>query len=433
MDLQAEHLQENLDRVAAGEPMAEVLRAPWSASSDADQGALVELAVRLSEILPLQADPVFRAHLQAQLQAELAQTPPAAGSIGTVIWRWQRWFLRLSAAVLVLALAFGTAVRASADSLPGTVLYPVKRAAEEARLALAWTASWRALVQIDIAGARIDELTVLVARHEPVDPVVIDVLITTYGGLAEAARDPALAGEVAQATAEQDRALSALARATDDPGLRSGVDRAQRALDVVVITLNAGANATVQGATLPVTASPTGTVSTPASMRATATATGTSPTLSPGTSAADPGDPHRSTAAATATLPPATLPSAILPTTGPLQAAASATAVPNPAATQAAAPESTELPPTNAPTPPAAGGTSPSAGPTNPDRPARGTAIAEKTRDAATREAARATRAAPQRPSPQPEGTRSRPIPTSPPVVEPTREIPPPPPATPQP
>lgn len=75
--------------------------------------------------------------------------------------------MRAAAAALVLALALGTGTAVRAESaVPGSLLYPVKRAQENVRLQLARQPVARAAVETDLATQRLKELDTLVARGE---------------------------------------------------------------------------------------------------------------------------------------------------------------------------------------------------------------------------------------------------------------------------
>lgn len=72
-------------------------------------------------------------------------------------YRPRIWLIRMAfAAVLVLLLASG-AVAASADTLPGDLLYPVKRTAENFRVAITFDSSSRTELQLDLVEERLRE------------------------------------------------------------------------------------------------------------------------------------------------------------------------------------------------------------------------------------------------------------------------------------
>ncbi|MEO8083869.1 MAG: DUF5667 domain-containing protein [Ardenticatenales bacterium] len=85
--------------------------------------------------------------------------------------------LRLVAAVLAVTLGLGSAVVASANDVPGDALYPVKRAAESARVALTFDAGRRAAYHLELATLRISELRALINRGRNPSAGVVEALI----------------------------------------------------------------------------------------------------------------------------------------------------------------------------------------------------------------------------------------------------------------
>lgn len=152
-EVQAERLQALMDRLAAGTTAQQL-------TAEGVEPGLVQLAVLAAQAgqeLPTRPAPAFRVRLQAELQAELAarHRQPSRG-----VW-WPRLLPRLAAGLLAVVLVLGSAVVASASSLPGEPLYGVKRAAEQVRLTFAWTHEARAAIQLDIAEARLREIRAL--------------------------------------------------------------------------------------------------------------------------------------------------------------------------------------------------------------------------------------------------------------------------------
>jgi hypothetical protein len=228
VDPQAERLQARLDRLAAGVPGA---AAGEAIQDDPELAELVRLAVRLAEVAPVKAPPAYRAREQLLLQAA---TPPRRrdGDRSPAA----RWMLRLAGALAAVALAVGTVVVASADSLPGEVLYPVKRAAEGARLALAADPVARARLRLVLAGERRSEIQALAGRGEWVEASALAGLVEARQaalGAARATGDPRLVAAVKHA-AEAD--LEALGRllAGAPAGTRVGWGRAIRQLKGLV-------------------------------------------------------------------------------------------------------------------------------------------------------------------------------------------------------
>jgi|GEM_PF-2206473 len=79
-------------------------------------------------------------------------------------------------ASLIFTLVFGSAggtALAAAQSLPGSPLYPVKLATEETRLQLANNAAAEALLHLNFAQERVDEMVQLAQNGKPVDETTI--------------------------------------------------------------------------------------------------------------------------------------------------------------------------------------------------------------------------------------------------------------------
>ena len=85
------------------------------------------------------------------------------------------------AAAVLFALLAGTTMMASANSLPGDALYPVKRAAESVRLALTLDQAGRATVQRALDQRRIDETQAVLRQHK-VTEVSFRGLVDSFDG-----------------------------------------------------------------------------------------------------------------------------------------------------------------------------------------------------------------------------------------------------------
>jgi hypothetical protein len=130
---------------------------------------------------------------------------------------------------LMLVSSSGAAVAASRSSLPGDVLYPVKRGAEQAQLILTVDPRAQEQLQLEIARTRLDELRrVVEVRPEAVPRLVADTLAaievagTASSGaeslIAEAEAEIAdLAPDLAAAPAEE-ASSSAFSAAAVPPG-----------------------------------------------------------------------------------------------------------------------------------------------------------------------------------------------------------------------
>lgn len=149
-------LDECLSRVLAGERIEQCL---------ADHP---ELADRLEPLLRaasstaarfrVQPRPEFKAELRQQLLSKIPAPKPRRGWLPL-----PRWALALSF-LLVLLLAGGSTVAASAGSLPDQPLYPVKLATERVQLAFAFSPVSRAKLEARFADRRVAELSQMAQR-----------------------------------------------------------------------------------------------------------------------------------------------------------------------------------------------------------------------------------------------------------------------------
>lgn len=194
--------------VTSGTPLPDVLA---ELADDAELAALVRLAAKASAILPATVGEATRARQAAVLRALVpAGRPTTDGSIWTRRLGGRRQLLlRLTAAVLAVALGLGSSVVVSADDVPGDALYGVKRAAESARMALIFDPGRRAAFHLELAEVRIAEIRALINRGRNPSARVVESLIAQ---LSSAERD---------AVSAQDRALIEHVRLAREAAARS--------------------------------------------------------------------------------------------------------------------------------------------------------------------------------------------------------------------
>jgi len=94
----------------------------------------------------------------------------------TPFWTWQRRWAVALAVLLVLILAGGSTVTASASSLPGDVLYPVKTATEKVQGFFTRGSEAKAGFHIKVAQRRLDELELLVEKKRNIPQSLLDVM-----------------------------------------------------------------------------------------------------------------------------------------------------------------------------------------------------------------------------------------------------------------
>ncbi|MCX6821040.1 MAG: DUF5667 domain-containing protein [Candidatus Aenigmarchaeota archaeon] len=116
---------------------------------------------------------------------------------------YYKYVVMLSVAMLLLT---GTFV-SSANSMPGDVLYPVKRGVEGMRMLAAADSSQRALVHLQIADERLNEAKAAAAKN---DTAVMSSMAADYRRELDSARQDADKATEAMANSTDDRARSAL-------------------------------------------------------------------------------------------------------------------------------------------------------------------------------------------------------------------------------
>lgn len=138
---------------------------------------LLELVAALRAVPPVAARPEFVSSLRTQLVAAAEREPARAEqALAVRLTPRQRRGSRerrLAAVIggFAVVSATGSMAMASQDALPGDVLYPVKRAIENAQTNLQPDGAAKADALISHAEARLDELQSLVARDRSADEV----------------------------------------------------------------------------------------------------------------------------------------------------------------------------------------------------------------------------------------------------------------------
>lgn len=132
-----------------------------------------EISSTLNEESPRLSDAAQVRHLALIRSAGAAKRRASRPSFGWVLRSAPRWALIATIAALVVLIANGI-TGASAGSLPGSPLYPVKRLAEQSNVLFAPTAGERARIWMGLASLRLDEIQSLVAREPRVDLKSLD-------------------------------------------------------------------------------------------------------------------------------------------------------------------------------------------------------------------------------------------------------------------
>lgn len=213
---------ENLEAVARGVRRLEEIRDPILREA-------VAAALRLRE-RELRLDPASRARMRNTVLAALDPAKPTLADrvygVFALLGKPAPVLVRALAVCILIAGLVGGATVASADTLPDDVLYGLKLAGEQLRLAVAVSPEDRASVELSIAEHRLDEAERLASAGREDEAIIATA---AYGSsLADAAADlasiestdPRTAALVAQmqttlAASQQRVAITAIRLAAD--------------------------------------------------------------------------------------------------------------------------------------------------------------------------------------------------------------------------
>jgi hypothetical protein len=184
---------------------------------------LLETAERAKTLLPPAHLPDDKRRvLESRLlrQAAQIQARPASRPVAARRPVYRRGFAWLAASVVVVFLLISSAVGASAASVPGEFLYPVKRTTEQVRLALA-PQEGQVDLHLEFARQRLQELQVVERRGEVSEELLTEISAETALVLDKIPTLPRekQREELASLTVFQDQHLQALeAIAASAPG-----------------------------------------------------------------------------------------------------------------------------------------------------------------------------------------------------------------------
>lgn len=188
------------------------------ARPDDDVAPLVDTALRLQALSPVRRsqaptgpagpggpsgpgfppDPAFRARLRHRVVAEARSLAPARASVASAhavhataaragglrgapsAPRRRRPALLTGLVAAVVAVGTATSVASSA-ALPGDLLYPVKRSAEDARLFVPRSEASRGAAELDLARERLGESWRLAASGTEPDPAALEAVLAELG------------------------------------------------------------------------------------------------------------------------------------------------------------------------------------------------------------------------------------------------------------
>ncbi len=158
-------LDECLERLLVkGEALEQCLQS-FPQQSD-ELKPLLETVLASRQVSAIQPGSEFRNRARYQFQAALQEIGQKK-SRSFFSWGWQpRWATAL-ATVLAIFLAGGGAVAAASGSMPDSPLYAVKRASEQAQLAITFSRVGKAELHTKLADKRVMEIVYLADKDRP--------------------------------------------------------------------------------------------------------------------------------------------------------------------------------------------------------------------------------------------------------------------------
>jgi len=110
--------------------------------------------------------PDFKAQLRYQVQSRIAERKEKARDKYLTIGWLPRWASITLVSVLILTFAAGSVYAISADTLPGDLLYPVKRAGEQVQLFFTFSNEGKAVLHATLASRRIEEIETIAPKAD---------------------------------------------------------------------------------------------------------------------------------------------------------------------------------------------------------------------------------------------------------------------------
>jgi len=153
-----------LERMFKGESIKDCLDAYPKKTPDLEPLLKTSLAIARSSST-IKPNPEFKARAHRQFQLMLhAKQKKAERRVKISIWH-RRWALATASILVVFLVGIGTAA-ASTNALPDESLYPIKLAAEQVRLTLAFSDVARTTYHVKFAGRRSGEMVEMARQGE---------------------------------------------------------------------------------------------------------------------------------------------------------------------------------------------------------------------------------------------------------------------------
>ena len=230
-------LNECLERLFKGESIETCLNAHPEQASGLEPLLRTSLMLRQSTAA-IRPDAEYKARTQYQLQAMFYDRhEKVKKEVRIPVWQ-RKWAVALTTVAAILLAGVG-AVAASATALPDDALYPIKLAAEQARVALAFSDVDEAKLHLQFAERRANEMTEM-ARQGKSDEIstLTEQIANHLGKLAVAEATLGITKEEPEALAPPAPALpeeaTAAAAGMDTGGLEAVLSQS-RAMNLALL------------------------------------------------------------------------------------------------------------------------------------------------------------------------------------------------------
>lgn len=210
-------LNECLERVVfRGESMEAVLKSYPEQAAELEP--LLKTALMVKKAASISPRAEFRARARYEFHQALAQEKSTKRGFFTNLR--PRWATALSAALAVLLMSGGT-VAAASGSMPDSFLYPVKLAAEQARMTLTLSQESKTELYAELTDKRVDEIVYMANKGDSTQVTVLsrrlDARMDGLAAMARSARGgvgPAMMAEAPPAPPAEGAASKAASSAT---------------------------------------------------------------------------------------------------------------------------------------------------------------------------------------------------------------------------
>ena len=168
-----------LERMSQGESIENCLRDYPEAADELEPLLRTALDIK-GRVLPVQPHPEFERQARARLQGAQIYAQQQKRTKSAWSFFWQRgWAYALTTILAVFGAGAATAAAAS-DALPDSNLYPVKLAAEQARLVFTLSDASRANLHTRFAERRVEEIAAMARQGETEQVAILTIKLNSH-------------------------------------------------------------------------------------------------------------------------------------------------------------------------------------------------------------------------------------------------------------